>query len=143
PDQVLKDMAAAVAVAKHAGRAGMVGYCWGGRATYMAARELPVTCGVAYYGGGIVYLLDQTPKRPFMYHFGELDKHIPLSDVEKIRAAHPEGIFHIYQGADHGFNCDERASYNPQAAALARQRSLEFFAAHLTRPPNERRDENE
>lgn len=143
PDQVLKDMAAAIAVVKHAGKVGMVGYCWGGRATYMAACELPITCGVSYYGGGIVNLLDKTPKHPFMYHFAALDKHIPLSDVEKIRAAHPDGIFHIYPGADHGFNCDERASYNAEAAALARQRTLEFFAAHLTPKPKDRGDEDE
>jgi carboxymethylenebutenolidase len=66
-----------------------------------------------------------------MFHFGELDTHIPLSDVDKIKAAVPQGIFHVYPGAQHGFNCDQRASFNPQAAQLARERSLAFFAQHL------------
>jgi carboxymethylenebutenolidase len=131
PEQTLADLSAALAVVKHAGRVGMVGYCWGGRMTYVSACELPLACAVSYYGGGIVQCLDKKPKCPIMYHFGELDTHIPLTDVEKIKAANPEGIFHVYAGAGHGFNCDQRSSYNPQAAALARERSLAFFARYL------------
>jgi carboxymethylenebutenolidase len=133
PEQTLLDLAAALAVVRHAGRVGMVGYCWGGRMTYLSACELPLACGVAYYGGSITQLLDKKPRCPMMYHFGELDTHIPLSDVDKIRQVNPEGIFHVYAGAGHGFNCDQRASFEPQAAALARERSLAFFAEHLTR----------
>ncbi len=135
PEQTLLDLSAAIAVVRHAGRVGVVGYCWGGRMTYICACELPIACGVSYYGGGITQYLAKRPKCPMMYHFGELDTHIPLSDVEKIKAANPEGIFHLYPGAGHGFNCDQRSSYNPQAAALARERSLAFFARHLTNAP--------
>jgi carboxymethylenebutenolidase len=133
PEETLKDLAAAINVVKHAGRVGVVGYCWGGKMAYVTACELPVACGVAYYGGSIASSLEKKPKCPMMYHFGELDTHIPLSDVEKIKAADPTGIFHIYPGAGHGFNCDQRQSHNPQSAALARERSLAFFAEHLTR----------
>ena len=132
-EAIALDLAAAIAVVKHAGRVGMVGYCWGGKLTYVSACELPIACGVAYYGGSTTQHLDKKPKCPMMYHFGEQDTHIPLSDVDKIKAANPEGIFHIYAGAGHGFNCDQRGSYNPQAAALARERSLAFFAEHLER----------
>ncbi len=132
PEQTLLDLSAAIAVVKHAGRVGMVGYCWGGRMTYVSACELPLACGVSYYGGGIVQCLDRKPKCPVMYHFGELDTHIPLTDVDKIKAANPEGIFHLYRDAGHGFNCDQRSSYNPQSAALARERSLAFFNRYLT-----------
>jgi carboxymethylenebutenolidase len=130
-EQTLADLSAAIAVVKHAGRVGVVGYCWGGRMSYVTACELPVACAVAYYGGGITQELEKKPQCPIMFHFGERDTHIPLSDVEKIKAAVPSGIFHLYQGAEHGFNCDQRGSYNPQAAALARERSLAFFAQHL------------
>ena len=133
PEETAKDLAAAVAVVRHAGRVGMVGYCWGGKTTYVAASEQPLACGVVYYGGSIPQVLDQKPKCPMMYHFGEQDTHIPMSDVDKIKAANPQGIFHIYAGAGHGFNCDQRGSYNPQAASLARERSLAFFAEHLER----------
>lgn len=131
-EQTLRDLSAAIAVVKHAGRVGMVGYCWGGRVTYVAACELPIACGIVYYGARIVEHLDKKPKCPVMYHFGEHDARIPLSEVEQIRAVHPEGIFHIYP-AGHGFNCTERADYDSSSAALARERSLEFFTRHVAR----------
>jgi carboxymethylenebutenolidase len=65
-----------------------------------------------------------------MYHFGTQDSSIPLSEVEKIKAADPNGIFYEYE-AGHGFACDQRPSFNPGAAALARQRTLEFFGRKL------------
>jgi carboxymethylenebutenolidase len=131
PEQTLKDVSAAIAVVKHSGRVGMVGFCWGGRVSYTSACELPLACAVAYYGGGITQILDKQPKCPTMYHFGERDTHITQDDVAKIKAAHPEGIYYIYPAAEHGFNCDQRPSYNPEAAALARKRTLEFFAQHV------------
>ena len=129
-DETMKDVGAAVAVVKNSGRVGSVGYCWGGRLAYLAACDLPVACSVVYYGK-VVDLLARKPKRSVMYHFGTADKSIPVSDVEKIKAAHPEGIVYLYEGADHGFNCEQRPSYNPEAAALARQRTLGFIARHL------------
>jgi carboxymethylenebutenolidase len=138
-DQIMKDLSAAIAVVKHAGRVGMVGFCWGGKVAYLSASEpLPITCGVAYYGGSIAKSLDKTPKRPMMYHFGELDQHIPLSDIEAIKAANPEGIFYTYPGADHAFNRAQHESYHAPSAALARERTLAFFAQHVAR---ERADE--
>ena len=129
-EDTLKDVGAAQAVVKNSGRVGVVGYCWGGRLAYLAAGTLPVACAVVYYGK-IADQLDKKPKRPVMYHFGTLDKSIPVSDTEKIQAANPEGTLYLYEGADHGFNCDQRPSYNPEAAALARQRTLEFFARYV------------
>jgi carboxymethylenebutenolidase len=131
PEQTLLDLSAALAVVRHAGRVGMVGYCWGGKLSYVAAGELPLACAVAYYGGSIASSLDRKPKCPMMYHFGELDTHIPMSDIEKIKAADPSGIFYVYPGAGHGFNCDQRGSYSPQATALARERTLAFFNEHI------------
>jgi carboxymethylenebutenolidase len=129
-DDTLKDVGAAIAVVKNSGRVGVVGYCWGGRIAYLAAGSLPVACAVVYYGK-VADQLDKKPKRPVIYHFGTLDKSIPVSDTEKIKAAHPEAPPYLYEGADHGFNCDQRPSYNPEAAALARQRTLEFFARYV------------
>jgi carboxymethylenebutenolidase len=125
-------VAAAIAVVRNSGRVGVVGYCWGGKIAYLAACDLSVACAVCYYGGSITNELTKRPKCPVMYHFGERDTHIPLSDVEKIKAAHPQGEFHLYPAA-HGFNCDQRDSYDPASAALARERSLAFFAKHVAR----------
>jgi carboxymethylenebutenolidase len=65
-----------------------------------------------------------------MYHYGELDAHIPLSAVEQVKAVDPGGIFYLYP-ADHGFNCTDRASYEPASAKLAFERSLEFFQKNI------------
>ena len=65
-----------------------------------------------------------------LYHFGEKDPYIPPSDIEKIRAADPTGIIHTYP-ADHGFNCDARAAWDPASAQLALERTLAFLVAQL------------
>ena len=129
-ENMVADLSAAIAVTRHCGRVGVIGYCWGGYCAYVAACELPVACAVAYYGGSIAANLATLPKKPMMYHFGEQDGHIPLTDVDKIRAANPEGIFHLYP-AGHGFNCTERADYNAASAQLALQRTLEFFGRYV------------
>ena len=133
-----RDVAAALAVVKHSGRAGAVGYCWGGSQAYLAACELPLACAVVYYGKVVSYL-ERKPRCPVMYHYGSEDQSIPLADIEQIRAAYPQAPVYIYEGAGHGFNCEQRASYHPQAAALARTRTLEFFARHVVRAPGEAR----
>ena len=127
---VLADVNAAISAVAHAGRVGMVGYCWGGRVTYLSACKTNIAAGVAYYGGGIAQLLPETPRAPVMFHFGEKDTHIPLSDVEQIRQAYPQGIYHLYP-AGHGFNCTERADYDAPSARLAFDRSIEFFHQHV------------
>jgi carboxymethylenebutenolidase len=129
-EKTLLDLTASINVVKHAGRVAVVGYCWGGTLAYLAACELPVSCAVAYYGGQIKDHLARSPRRPVLYHFGERDPYIPLADIEKIRAADPNGEFHLYP-ADHGFNCEERATYDPASAQLARERTLAFLVAQL------------
>jgi len=134
-ETTMKDVAAAVAVVRNSGRVGTVGYCWGGSLSYLAACQLPVSCAVVYYGRVSAYL-EQKPRCPLMYHYGAQDKSIPPEDVEKARAAAqaPELVF-VYEGAGHGFNCDQRDSYQPQAAALARTRTLEFLDRHVAGKP--------
>ena len=130
-EKTLLDLSASVNVVRHAGRVAAIGYCWGGSLAYVAASTLPVACAVSYYGGQIAKdHLDKQPKRPVLYHFGDQDPYIPPSDIEKIRAADPNGEFHVYP-ADHGFNCDERASYDAASAQLARERTLAFLVQHL------------
>jgi carboxymethylenebutenolidase len=131
PEKTLLDLGASIAVVKHAGRVGAVGFCWGGKMAYVSACELPIACAVAYYGGRIVAELGKTPKCPVLYHFGGKDTHIPPSDIDQIRAVDKRGTFFVYPEADHGFNCDMRASFNADAAQLARQRTLAFLAQHL------------
>jgi carboxymethylenebutenolidase len=126
----LLDLTASINVVKRSGRVAVIGYCWGGTLAYLAACELPISCAVSYYGGQIVQHLDKSPRRPVLYHFGERDPHIPLSDVDRIRAADPTGTFHLYP-AGHGFNCEDRGSYDAASAQLARERTLSFLSAKL------------
>ncbi len=130
-DLALRDIQAGVDAAAVHGRVGMVGYCFGGLLTWLAASELEgVSAASAYYGGGIAAELDRSAGCPVIMHFGERDAHIPMSDVQRIREAQPEVEVFVYP-ADHGFNCNHRASYDAQAASLARQRTLAFFEQHI------------
>jgi len=130
PAGVLADVNATIDAASRAGKVGMVGYCWGGRVTYLAGCHTNIAAGVAYYGGGIASVLKDTPRCPMMFHFGEKDSHIPMSDVEAIRKAYPQGTYHLYP-AGHGFNCSERADFDAASAHLAFERTVEFFRKHV------------
>ena len=130
--ETLLDLEATVTELSQYGKVGAVGYCFGGMLAYLCAgaKDSGLSCAVGYYGGGIAASLEQRPVVPLMLHFGELDAHIPMSDVDKIRAALPEVPVYSYD-ADHGFNCNLRGSFNAPAAELALQRSLDFFAGNI------------
>jgi carboxymethylenebutenolidase len=114
-----------------AGKVGVIGYCWGGTLAWLAAaRFRNIAAAVGYYGSGIAGYLNERPKVPLMLHFGLKDAHIPVSDVEKIKAAVADTPIYQYD-AGHGFNCDDRASYDPASARLANERTREFLAKHL------------
>ncbi len=130
--QILHDVNAAIDAVKADGPVGLVGYCWGGTVAHVAAAECDIAASVSYYGAGTVNHLDKKPKCPIMYHFGDQDRSIPPEAIDKIRSAHPEGHFHVYAGADHGFNCDDRPMYDAAAAELAYERSLEFLHSRLS-----------
>jgi carboxymethylenebutenolidase len=129
---MLRDSQAAIDAVKDVGPVGIIGFCLGGSVAYAAATKLTgLSAAIGYYGGAIVRFADDKPRVPTQLHFGERDAGIPLSDVDIIRAKRPDVEIHIYPGAQHGFGCDERASYNEASAGIAKQRSLDFFAAHL------------
>lgn len=130
PAATAKDIAAAIAVVRNSGRTATVGYCWGGTQSWLAACEQRIAAAVVYYGK-LARVLDRQPRCAVLAHFGELDRSIPLAEVEQLRAAHPQLAVHVYPGADHGFNCDQRPTFNAEAAALARRRTLDFLAEHL------------
>jgi carboxymethylenebutenolidase len=132
-ENALKDVAAAIEYAGSALRGkkvGIVGYCFGGSLAWLAATRLNPHAAVCYYGGSIAKYASEDPRCPVMLHFGSKDPHIPLSEIEKIQRAHPELPVFLYD-AGHGFNCDQRKDYAPQAASLARERTLEFFRKYL------------
>ncbi|MFP5397825.1 MAG: dienelactone hydrolase family protein [Gammaproteobacteria bacterium] len=129
--RALLDLAAAVAHAARAGRVGMVGYCWGGLLTWLAAANVDgLAAAVPYYGGGIPDHAAIAPRCPVLAHFGARDALIPLAGVEALRRAQPGVDVQVYD-AGHGFNCEQRASFDAAAAALARERTLAFLRRHV------------
>ena len=130
---VMQDLQAAIKHAAHAGKVGIVGYCWGGLLTWRAACTLTgLTAAVPYYGGGMTQPdeVARKPQVPVLAHFGDQDHWIPLDTIETFKAAHPEVEVHVCN-AQHGFNCDQRGSYNEDAAKLARAGTVAFFSRHL------------
>lgn len=129
-DKTLGDVRAAADALKGVGKIGAVGYCWGGTIAWLTACRLGIP-SVGYYGGQIAKHVGEKPKAPVMLHFGETDHAIPLTDVEKVTAAHPDVPVYVYAGAGHGFNCDERGSYDAKSAGIALGRTLDFFGTYV------------
>ena len=130
---VMQDIQAAIRHVASAGKVGIVGFCYGGLLSWRSACDLQgLAAAVPYYGGGVTTPdeIARQPQCPVMAHFGDQDKWIPLDSVEAFRKAHPQVEVHVYP-ANHGFNCDQRGSWNAEAAKLARDRTLAFFRKHV------------
>jgi carboxymethylenebutenolidase len=130
---MMRDTQAAIDEAKKYGPAGIIGFCLGGSVAFISAAKLSgLSAAIGYYGGQIAKNADEKPKIPVQLHFGEKDASIPMTDVEIIKQKRGADCeIYVYADAQHGFNCDERASYNAAAADLARERSLAFLDRHL------------
>jgi carboxymethylenebutenolidase len=132
---MLKDVAAALYQAQSVvgdKRAGVVGFCLGGSLAWLAATRLNPAAAVGYYGGQIAQYAQEEPRCPVMLHFGAKDAHIGPEKIDQIQRAHPKIPIFMYD-AGHGFNCDQRGSYEAASAKLARERTLEFLCAYLSR----------
>ena len=132
---VLQDIQAAIdhAHASCGGKVGIVGYCWGGLLTWRSACLLNgLSAAAPYYGGGMTSEAESAlqAKVPVMAHFAEEDKWISMESVAAFKVAHPAAQVFTYP-AHHGFNCNHRGAWKAESAALAKQRTLDFFKAHL------------
>lgn len=148
-DTELMDIDASIRHLRDAGFAddaiGIVGFCMGGRATFLAVARRPLGAGVGFYGGAIVpgwppkfaSLVGEsaTLKAPWLGLFGDQDASIPVEQVEELRdalkAAAVETEIVRYPDAGHGFHSEPRASFVPDAAADAWGRTLDWFSRHL------------
>jgi carboxymethylenebutenolidase len=124
------DIEAARAAVASAGKTGVVGYCFGGTAAWLSATRLKFDAASCYYGGNIAGFATEKPHCPVIMHFGSKDAHIPLAKVDEIKKAQPGIPVYVYD-ADHGFSCDERASFDKAAHQLAWSRTVKFFAENL------------
>ena len=129
-EQALADVEAA-RKALGDGNIGIVGYCWGGTVTWLAAARIAgLAAAASYYGGSIGQFAAEHPRCPTQCHFGEKDHAIPFTEVAAVRDANPGVEVYTYP-AGPGFNCDARASFDAAAAQLARERTLAFFRKHI------------
>ena len=135
-DDVARDLAGTVAALRaqlpDSARVGAVGYCWGGAIADLAACRTDISAAVSYYGRANVNWLDEQPHCPVLYHFGAKDPVIPPEVVQQIRAGRPDAQAWIYPDAGHGFSCDERPEFHQPSHTLALERTLAFFAQHLS-----------
>lgn len=131
-DAAVRDIGAAIDFARGqtGKKCGVIGYCLGGTLTWLSATRLKTDAAVGYYAGRIGNFAAEQPQSPVMLHFGKKDQHIPKDEVDSIATAHPAVEIYWYE-ADHGFNCNPRASYDAVSAKLARERSLEFLKKNL------------
>ncbi|MEN3366160.1 MAG: carboxymethylenebutenolidase [Burkholderiales bacterium] len=138
--QAVKDLTSTVntlrALPECTGKVASIGYCMGGRLSFLSAANAGVDAAVCYYPGGIEGQLSQAGKVkcPVMFHFAGNDGHISPEAVAAVKSTF-EGkkdvVVEVYPGVDHGFNCWARGAYNQKAAALAHGRSLSFIATAL------------
>ena len=130
-EDALMDLQTTITSAAASGPVGVVGFCFGGLLAWLAACKLQqVSCAVSYYGGGVASEMGLTPTAPVMFHFAAEDAHISMDDVAVVEQAQPDAPLFVYE-ADHGFNCNHRASFNEPAAVLALSRTHDFFDAHV------------
>jgi carboxymethylenebutenolidase len=138
-ETALMDIAAAYHhVAKEDSKGiGIVGFCFGGLMSWISAtrgttQRMKPSCCVGYYPGGIGTFAAEEPSCPVMLHFGATDTHIGVDQIDAVRAAHPEVEVYVYPGAGHAFNRDpDPNAYHADAAKLAMERTLAFFATHI------------
>jgi carboxymethylenebutenolidase len=148
-DGILSDVDSTIAHLEAQGfersKIGIVGFCFGGRVTFLVAARRALGAAVGFYGGGIAAagglpfppLIDEsaTLQTPWLGLFGDLDKGISIESVEALRTALGDAKVDTdivrYPDADHGFHCDARGSYHAESAADGWQRTLEWFARHL------------
>lgn len=118
-------------------KAGIVGFCMGGRLALVSATTLDsIGAAVPFYGTALSPEEAATAKAPVQGHYGTADRGIPVDSVETMaRAMSDAGVtteFYFYQDAPHAFFNDTSASYRPEAAQEAWERTLAWFAAHLS-----------
>src|SRR5476649_1985028 len=101
-DHMMADIAAAKDDMKGVGPLGVIGFCMGGTAAFLAACRIPdLSAAVAYYGGAIGKFADEKAKCPLQMHFGDKDESVPLATIEEIKKKKPQAEVYVYPNAAH------------------------------------------
>ncbi len=131
-DGYVRDTDAARAAVADTGKVGIVGFCLGGTIAFLAATRLErIAAASGFYGGGIHRFADEKPQCPVQLHYGSEDTGIPMSNVDIVRARRPDCDIYVYEGAGHGFNCDQRPGFHPEASRKAWDRTVKLLTDHI------------
>jgi carboxymethylenebutenolidase len=132
-ENILSDIEACRTALADIGPVAVSGFCTGGTWAWTASARLPFDAQVNFYGSHVPARLDQTPLCPTIMHYGDADFVVPVSDIEKIRSAHPEVTIHVHAGAGHAFfNPDQPEAHRAGAAAEAWRLSVAFMRSRFT-----------
>ena len=129
---IIADVQAAINEVSSAGKVGIVGYCFGGFVSWLAACHCNnLSAASTFYGGGIHAKREDNPTVPVILNFGDNDGGIPLNQIHDIKEAHPDIPCYVYDNSGHGFCCEDRESYNSGACTRAHERTLAHFSANI------------
>ena len=140
-DQFAMDLEDTIAALRESndcdGKIGVMGFCLGGKFTYLSSVRHAIDAAVSYYGVQINEHLDEAPnlKCPLLMHFAETDPHVPVEAVAAIRSklnSDDRVGIEIYAGTEHGFNRYGYPPHNEAQAAIARERTIAHFRRHLS-----------
>ena len=131
-EAALDDLETAAGRVRDAGKVALLGYCYGGTLAWLAACRQSFDAVVCYYGSDMCDYADEAPACPIICHVGDADGTLPPERIAVFRSVRPEVPFHIYPGAQHGFDNHVRtARYHAGATEEARARSLAFLRLHI------------
>ena len=128
----IMDIVSCASILKKKYAVSVMGFCYGGSLAWIAAQKSYIfDKAICYYGSSIPEYLKKNINCPALVHFGKNDKGIPSIEVKKVKQYSETQNITVkvfeYENADHGFNCDERKSYNKEAATLAMERNFKFL----------------
>ena len=131
-DLTMMDVTAAADRIRAAGKIAIMGFCFGGTVTWLAAGRCDLDAAIAYYGSNMCDHPDEAARCPVICHVGDKDTAVPPSDVAAFQKKHPEVLWHVYDGVVHGFDNHTRpARYHARATVTARERTLAFLRGQI------------
>jgi len=113
-----------------------IGFCFGGSLSWRSScLAYGLDAAICFYGSQISSFLDKEPRCPTLIHLGEKDLSIDKKSQKQIidfsKKCESDIDIHLYNNADHGFYCDQRDSYDEEAAKLSYKRTIEFLQKHI------------
>ncbi|MDB4279250.1 dienelactone hydrolase family protein [Paraglaciecola sp.] len=125
-ESILYDIHAAITALDHK-QVSVIGFCWGGGLAYLAASELNLHSGAAFYPTRLLSYLPKKPKCAFQFHFAENDTHSPADVIQQMQQSAPDCKVFIYPQVDHAFANHHKSSFDQDSTSLAQSRVVKML----------------